>query len=88
MTCRASATRTPARPDGLTTWPAPVIYSMVRLALAYWKALAERTCSGLTQMLEPSGVKTSSGTIRTFFRPDGYGEAYFRGIKGLAPSNF
>jgi hypothetical protein len=32
------------------------------------------------------GVKTQDGIIRTFFRPDG-GEAYFRGLEGLAPTN-
>jgi hypothetical protein len=33
------------------------------------------------------GVKTATGVIKTFFRPDG-GEAYFRGLTGVAPLNY
>ncbi|MEC3996361.1 hypothetical protein VSR01_23760 [Actinacidiphila sp. DG2A-62] len=33
------------------------------------------------------GVKTSDGTIRTFFRPGG-GEGYFRTLPGLTPVNY
>ncbi|MFD0568312.1 polymorphic toxin-type HINT domain-containing protein [Kitasatospora gansuensis] len=34
------------------------------------------------------GVKTEDGIMRTFFRPGGDGEAYFRGTDGLIPINF
>ncbi|WP_344447530.1 hypothetical protein, partial [Kitasatospora nipponensis] len=34
------------------------------------------------------GVKTEDGIMRTFFRPGGDGEAYFRGTDGLTPINF